>query len=380
MTALDRIRDRIDQVRRLGLHRQLRHHEGGEGMQVCIGDRCLVNFSSNDYLGLAQEPELSRAAIAAVSEWGTGSGASRLVTGSLDLHQHLETEIARWKRTDSALVFNSGYQANIGVLAGLTKAGDRLFFDSLSHASIRDGVSLSRARSHEFRHNNVDDLQALLIEHPSRGLRAIVTESVFSMDGDLAPLRELLALAEAHDCLLVVDEAHGVGVFGRDGAGLCDREDLRSDRLVQVGTCGKALGSFGAYVAATADVIDLLRNRARSFIYTTALPPAAIAATHAAICHLQNHPERQQQLDLNREYLAKALGIELPSQICPLILGDSATALAASADLQAAGFWLQAIRPPTVPQGSARLRLSLSALHTADQIDRLCEVLQPWLR
>ena len=380
MTALDRIRDRIDQVKRLNLHRQLRHRGESEGMLVRLGDRVLVNVSSNDYLGLANEPSLKAAATAAIEQWGTGSGASRLVTGSLMLHRELEQDIAVWKQTADALLFNSGYQANIGVLAGLMKAGDRLFVDALSHASIRDGASLSRATHHEFRHNDLEHLETLLADHSSRGVRAIVTESVFSMDGDLAPLSRLLALADAHDCLLVVDEAHGVGVFGERGAGLCAREGLHSERLVQVGTCGKALGSFGAYVAATADIIDLLRNRARSFIYTTSLPPAAIAATMAAIAFLQQHPNRQQQLARNCQYLATALGLELASQICPIILGDAATVMAASTELQAAGFWLQAIRPPTVPQGTARLRLSLSALHTPAQLDRLCETLSPWLQ
>ncbi|MEO1134100.1 MAG: 8-amino-7-oxononanoate synthase, partial [Cyanobacteria bacterium J06639_1] len=347
--ALDRVGDRLNQVRRLGLERHLRHHEAVRGAEVKLGDRWLVNFSSNDYLGLAQHPDLKAAAIAAVSQYGTGSGASRLVTGSSHLHHQLETAIARWKNTEDAIVFNSGYQANQGDLVGLSKGGDAIFFDSLSHASLRDGVTLSRAEALEFPHNNVEALEALVRSHPSRGLKLIVTESVFSMDGDLSPLAALLDLAERYDCLLVVDEAHGVGVFGQNGAGVCAHLNLKSPRLIQVGTCGKALGSFGAYVACCRPVADLLRNRARSFIYTTALPSAAIAATHAAIALLQTNPEPQRNLWRNLKHLRSRLNLDLASQICPLIIGDARRAVEISDRLLDLGFWVQAIRPPTVP-------------------------------
>ncbi|MEM9156355.1 MAG: 8-amino-7-oxononanoate synthase [Cyanobacteria bacterium P01_F01_bin.33] len=380
-SAFELVYDRLDQVRRLGLERHLRHHDAVRGTRVKLGDRWLVNFSSNDYLGLAQHPNLTAAAIAAVSQHGTGSGASRLVTGSSHLHQQLETAIAAWKRTDTAIAFNSGYQANQGVLVGLSKGGDRLFYDSLVHASLRDGITLSRASAHAFPHNDAIALEKLLTTQTCSGLRLIVTESVFSMDGDLAPLETLLALAERHDCLLVVDEAHGVGVFGPHGAGVCAHLGLKSPRLIQVGTCGKALGSFGAYVACCDPIAQLLRNRARSFIYTTALPPAAIAATHAAIELLQADPKPQQQLWHNRAYLQSLLGLDLSSQICPLIVGNARDAIEMSARLLQEGFWVQAIRPPTVPQGTARLRLSLSAAHTETEIEALAETIasQPTL-
>ncbi|WP_017327033.1 8-amino-7-oxononanoate synthase [Synechococcus sp. PCC 7336] len=379
MTVLDRIRDRIAQVQRLGLYRQLHHHSACDGVRVKWGDRWLINFSSNDYLGLAREPQLVEAAIAAARQYGTGSGASRLVTGSFDFHQQLECQIATWKRTEAALAFNSGYQANQGVLVGLTKGGDRIFVDALAHASLRDGTVLSRARSHEFRHNDLEHLEHLLNSHPSSGIRLIVTESVFSMDGDVAPLSELLQLAKTYDTVLVVDEAHSVGVFGPAGSGLCAHLGLKGDRLIQVGTCGKALASFGAYVASCEAIAELLRNRARSFIYTTALPPSVIAATRAAIAYLQAHPERLQRLHRNRQHLASRLGRVLDSQICPIVLGEPEIALAASQHLRDRGFWVQAIRPPTVPNGTARLRISLSASHSAEQLDSLCDALQPWL-
>ena len=379
MKVLDIIQTRIQQVQRLGLYRKLRHHQGCDGVKVREGDRWLVNFSSNDYLGLAQHPALKSAATASIKRWGTGSSASRLITGSTALHKALEQDIADWKSTDAAVLFNSGYQANLGVLSALTKRGDRIFFDALAHASLRDGVGLSRATSDEFRHNDIAHLKTLLEQQPSSGMRMIVTESVFSMDGDLAPLGELLELANAFDCLLLVDEAHGVGVFGPEGAGVCAQLGLDSPNLIQVGTCGKALGSFGAYVACCLPIAELLRNRARSFIYTTSLPAAVLAATQAAIRYIRACSDRQKQVHRNRRYLESRLGISTNSQIVPLILGASDATVKASQQLRDRGLWVQAIRPPTVPPGTARLRVSLSATHSCEHIDRLCTALVPLL-
>ncbi len=334
-------------------------------MYTDIGGQRLVNFSSNDYLGLAQHPALRAAAIQAAEIWGTSSSASRLVTGTLVLHEALEVAIATWKQTEAALIFNSGYQANIGIIGGLTKAGDHIVFDSLSHASLRDGINLSRATAYEFRHNDLEQLRQHLEAAPSPGLRLIVTESVFSMDGDCAPLRELLTLAEHYDCLLIVDEAHGVGYYG---AGLLTHLDLHSPRLVIVGTCGKALGSFGAYVACSHLVQQLLINRARSFIYTTALPAPVLAATLAAIELLQT-PAGQRRVQTLRHHcatVASALGQPHQSPIFIIALPDIATALQSSQALRAQGYWVQAIRPPTVP--TPRLRLTLSVAHTDAQV------------
>ncbi|MEL7083256.1 MAG: 8-amino-7-oxononanoate synthase [Cyanobacteria bacterium J06597_1] len=373
MPALNHINNRIQQVKRLDLYRSPRTHHGSDGVMVKVGDRWLINFSSNDYLGLAQHPVLKAAAVEATQQHGTGSGASRLVTGSSDRFSTLERDIADWKSTDDAVVFNSGYQANIGVVGALTKRGDCIFYDALAHASLRDGIGLSRATAYEFPHNDVAYLETLLQQHTSQGMRAIVTESVFSMDGDLAPLARLLALARSYDCLLIVDEAHSVGVFGPQGAGLCAQLQLSDERLIHVGTCGKALGSFGAYIACCHSVAELLRNRARSFIYTTALPPATVAATQAAIAYVRQHSsDFQQQLWSHRRYIEERLGVHTHSQIVPMVLGASARAQAASRQLEDQGFWVQAIRPPTVPHGTARLRLSLSAIHTVDQLDALC--------
>ncbi len=381
--ALDQLQERLDQISALGLRRELVHHRGSQRsqtMQIKLNDQWLINFSSNDYLGLTQEPEIQAAACQAIEHWGTGTGASRLVTGSLELHQQLESQIARWKGTETAVIFNSGFQANQGVLVGLTRQDDQIFLDDRAHASLRSGAQLAPATTFDFRHNDLDHLEQLLQANRRPGIQCIVTESIFSMDGDCAPLPALLDLAEHYDALLIVDEAHGVGVFGPQGAGLCQELALSSPRLVQVGTCGKALGSFGAYVACCEIMANLLRNRASSFIYTTSLPPAVIAATMAAITFIQAHPERQAQLHDNCQILQAGLSSFQTSQICPIIIGESTPTLQASQHLKEHGFWVQAIRPPTVPIGTARLRISLSASHTPDQIQALCEHLQPWIK
>ncbi len=370
-TAFDYLEQRLGQMRRLGLERHLQPHPSAEGVYTCVDGQRLINFSSNDYLGLAQHPALRTAAIQAAATWGTGSSASRLVTGTLTLHADLELAIATWKQTEAALIFNSGYQANLGVVVGLTKAGDQIFFDSLSHASLRDGIGLSRATTHEFRHNDLEQLRQHLEAAPHSGLRLIVTESVFSMDGDCAPLSELLALAEQYDCLLIVDEAHGVGYYG---AGLLAHVGLHSPRLVIVGTCGKALGSFGAYVACSSLVQQLLINRARSFIYTTALPATVLAATLAAVEVLTSSEGAQRIATLRQHCAQVATTLQQPNQspIFLIAMADVASALRHSQALRDQGYWIQAIRPPTVP--TPRLRLTLSAAHTTAQVAAMLDV------
>ncbi|NJK64371.1 MAG: 8-amino-7-oxononanoate synthase [Synechococcaceae cyanobacterium SM2_3_1] len=378
-SAFEHLYSRLHKLKRLNLDRHPIHHQGHRGSLLKLNERWLINFSSNDYLGLSQEPEIKAAAMETINQWGTGSGASRLVTGSFELHQQLEETIALWKGTEAAVVFNSGYQANQGILSGLCQQGDQIFVDSFAHASIRDGITLSRAKSFEFHHNDLNHLEALLHSHADSGLKIIITESVFSMDGDLAPLQELFHLAETFDCLLLVDEAHAVGVFGPQGSGRCAEIKRNSPRLIQIGTCGKALGSFGAYIACSDVIAQLLHSCARSLIYTTALPPAVLSATQAAINFIQKHPERPSHLRKNQSYLQNLSHQPVISQIFPVILGEEHRVLTASRDLMNQGLWVQAIRPPTVPVGSARLRISLSALHTEDQISTLWESLQPWI-
>jgi 8-amino-7-oxononanoate synthase len=331
------------------------------------GGRTLISFSCNDYLGLAQDPRVKAAAIAAVEQYGAGAGASRLVTGDHPLLGRLEARLARFKGKDAALVFGSGYLANIGVIPALVGRGDLVLMDELSHACMVSGARLSGARILTFAHNNMDQLADLLAAERSRGVRALVlTERVFSMDGDRAPLPALLAIAQAHDAWTLVDDAHGLGVVTPD-----------APAPLELGTLSKALGGFGGYLCASTPVIELLKSRARSFVYATGLPPASAAAALAALDILEAEPERRRRpLALARRFTA-ALGLApATSAIVPVHVGDSTRALALSAALAEHGLLVVAIRPPTVPAGTARLRVAFSAAHDDADVDALVQAMQ----
>jgi 8-amino-7-oxononanoate synthase len=373
----------LESLHEAKLYRSLRTIHSDQDSLITTGDRQFINFSSNNYLGLANHPRLKEAAIAATERFGTGSGASRLITGSMQLHHELEKKLARFKGCEAALVFNSGYHANLGVLTSLLGEGDVVFSDELNHASIVDGCRLSRAKVQVYRHGDVGHLEELLTVgtgFPPSGHRLIVTDSIFSMDGDAAPLKELAGLAERYDAWLMVDEAHATGVFGPTGKGLV--EELlnvgatgRSPLLIQMGTLGKALGSFGAYVAGSRSLIEFLINKARPFIYTTALPPGVLAAALAAIEIVEQEPERCIRLWENVEYLCSKIEEKRKSPIIPWVVGDSQKVLELSEQLFEAGLWVTAIRTPTVPRGTERLRITLMATHTREQIDQLVKAL-----
>lgn len=352
------------------------------------------NFSSNNYLGLATDERLKEASREAL-RYGTSTGASRLITGSLNIHEELESFLAQFKQTEAALLFNSGYQANIGVLSGLMRAGDFIYSDALNHASIIDGCRLSKAQTRVYRHLDMNHLEELLKsdlhQRSSESRALIVTDSVFSMDGDLAPLTELASLAEQYDCFLMCDEAHATGVFGEQGAGLVShtwphsRPLFLSERLIQMGTFGKALGSFGAYVAASQACIQLLINKARSFIYSTSLPPAVIAASYAALKIVSQDQSLKNKLWENIVFLGQkfkgmnegfAHPIPIRSPIIPIIIGHSQKTLEISQKLFEAGFWVHPIRYPTVAEGSARLRLTLMSAHEPASLEKLIDTLQ----
>ena len=364
-----------------GLRRRMRAVEGPQSAEIGVDGRRAINFSSNNYLGLADHPLLIDAARRAMETGGFGAGASRLIVGNLEAHRALETRIAAWKATEAALLFNSGYQANVGLVSALAGPEDTVFSDELNHASLIDGCRLARANVIVYRHADTADLRQKLRAEPARRRRLILTDSVFSMDGDRAPLAELSAIAREHAALLIVDEAHAVGVLGPLGVGLC--EGLEVD--VQMGTLGKALGGFGAYVAARRPIVDLLANRARSFVFTTALPVPVVAAAHAAIDWLST-PEgetRRALLGANAARFHRGL-LELgfrtgaaPSHVVPLQVtgGDPRRAMQACEALLAQGIFAQGIRPPTVPMGTARIRFALMATHTAAQIDRALDAL-----
>ena len=340
----------------------------------------LLNFAANDYLGLSHHPALIEAAREATARQGTGAGASRLVTGTDSAVLALEQELAAWKEKEAALVFSSGYAAALGTIPTLIGKGDTVILDKLAHASLIDAARLSGATVRTFPHNDMGRLEALLKKVGSDQTRTlVVTESIFSMDGDAAPLRELVELKERHGAWLMVDEAHATGLYGPTGAGLIAEAGLSPRVEIVMGTLSKALGSVGGYIAGSKELVDWLVNRARSFIYSTALPPGAIAASRAAV-HLARSPEGITLRDRLRQNIARfQAGLPatwtaqaLPaSAIQPLICGEASAALQLAAGLREKGFFIPAIRYPTVPRNAARLRVTLSAAHADKDIDAL---------
>jgi 8-amino-7-oxononanoate synthase len=367
------------ELRRLkdaGLYRRLRRVDGAQDSTLTLDGRAVINFSSNNYLGIANHPALVTAAKEAIDRYGCGSGASRLISGNMTLHEELETKLAQFKNTEAALVFNSGFQANTGILATLVGEGDMIFSDALNHASIIDGCRLSRAQSQVYGHCDLGQLESQLKAAPSGGRKLIVSESIFSMDGDQAPLGGIVELAEKYGAMVMVDEAHATGIFGANGAGVVAKLGLAERVTVQMGTLGKALGGFGAYVAGSRGLRELLINRCRSFIFTTALPPAVMAMALAALDLVQREPQRRAALWANCRRLNQGLtklGFELGSSespILPLMVGDAKKCMELSERLLEHGVFAQGIRPPTVPPGTSRLRITLMATHTEEQIDR----------
>jgi 8-amino-7-oxononanoate synthase len=372
--ALGWIDAELEALEARGLRRALEPLGPAQGPVVTVGGRSLVNLCSNDYLGLAADPRLRRAAADAALAEGAGSGAARLVAGDLPVHGRLETALAAWKHEDAALLFNTGYHANAGVPPALVGRDDAVFSDVLNHASIVDGCLLSRAELVRYPHRDVDALDGLLGKTRARR-KLVVTDAVFSMDGDAAPLRELADACARHGAMLYVDEAHSAGLLGPTGAGLAEALGV-SDRVdVHMGTLGKALGAFGAYVAGTRPLRELLVSRARTFVFTTALPPAACGAALAALEVIRAEPQRRAHVLALAERMKAgltALGFDVSqvaSPILPVVLGSEARALAASAALRERGFFVRAIRPPTVPRGTSRLWVVLSAAHGATQVD-----------
>ena len=366
----------LKQINDAGLYRRMRRVESDQGPMLMVGGREVINFSSNNYLGIANHPKLAAAAKDAIDRYGCGSGASRLISGNMTLHEELEIRLAEFKGTEAALVFNSGFQANIGVISTLAGEGDAIFSDALNHASIIDGCRLSRSKAIVYAHRDLHQLEAGLKQASAARRKLIVTESIFSMDGDEAPLVEIVKLAEKYDAVVMVDEAHATGIFGTGGAGMVQKLGLGNRVLVQMGTLGKALGGFGAYIAGSRGLCELLINRCRSFIFTTSLPPAVMAMAMAAIELVKREPQRREALWNNCRSLKeglRSLGFELgasESPILPLIIGDATECMQLSEKLFERGVFAQGIRPPTVPPGTSRLRVTLMATHTGEQIER----------
>jgi 8-amino-7-oxononanoate synthase len=370
------IQDELQAIKNAALYRRLRRVENDQGPTLILDGREVINFSSNNYLGIANHPALAEAAKRAIDQYGCGSAASRLISGNMALHEELENRLAKFKGTEAALVFNSGFQANTGILSALTGETDAILSDALNHASIIDGCRLSRAKTFVYAHCDLNGLETGLKQAAGARRKLIVTETIFSMDGDEAPLREIVELAEKYDAWVMVDEAHATGIFGARGAGVVAKLGLGDRVLVQMGTLGKALGGFGAYVAGSRALRELLINRCRSFIFTTALPPAIMATAIAAIDLVEREPERREALWDNCRRLADGLrkiGFsfgENQSPILPLVIGDAENCMRLSEQLLERGVFAQGIRPPTVPAGTSRLRITLMATHTPDHIEK----------
>lgn len=383
MMILDAYWDEILQnLEARGLRRHLRPFTGPQGREILWDGRPVLNMCSNDYLGLAADTRLADAAREAMAEEGWGSGASRLVCGNLAAHRVLEETLADFKKTEAALVFSSGYMANVGILAGLFGRDDIIFSDRLNHASIVDGIQLSRARHHRYPHLDMAALEEGLKSAGSYRRRLIVTDSVFSMDGDMAPLDRIVDLARRYGCGVMVDEAHALGVLGPGGRGAVEHFGLEGQVDIQMGTLSKAAGALGAYVCGGAALKEVLVNRARSLIYTTGMPPAMAAAARRGIELIAGEPQRRVRLlehaaafrSVLREMGCDILKSETP--IIPVMVRDDAAALEASRRLLEQGILVAAIRPPTVPAGTARLRFTVTAAHTPEDLDRVAEAVR----
>ncbi len=382
----DFFREQLEALRARSLDRHLREIGSAQGPEIEVAGRRLVNFSSNDYLGLANDSRLREAAIAAIGEFGVGAGASRLISGTQSPHLRLERAVANWKETEAALCFSSGYAAALGTIPALVTKNDVILLDKLCHASLIDGAKLSGAILRVFPHNHLGKLESHLqwAQREHAGKRVlIVTESVFSMDGDRAPLRELVEIKKRFGAILLLDEAHAIGVIGPNGRGLAAEENTDVD--IQMGTLSKALGATGGYICSSGDLIEWLINRARSFIYSTAPPPAIVAAGLAAVDFLASSEGEQRRLLLWKRI--RSMQKLLPrnelnktgaanSAIFPWIVGDEQAALDLASALQSEGFLVPAIRYPTVAKGAARLRITVTASHEGDQIRSLCHAIR----
>jgi 8-amino-7-oxononanoate synthase len=367
------IAERLEDLRAAGLHRRLRLVEGPQGPRVTLDGAEVLLLCSNNYLGLADHPRVRQAAADAAERFGAGAGASRLISGNMSPHRRLEQRIAAFAGYEAVLLFGSGYLANLGAISSLVGRGQVVFSDELNHASIIDGCRLSRAERFVYRHADLEHLAWGLRQAGHRG-GLIVTDAVFSMEGDVAPIADLLGLARRHRCRLMVDEAHATGALGPGGRGAVAEAGLSGEVDVVVGTLGKALGSYGAYVCASAEIVDLLVNVARPFIYSTAPPPPAVGAALAALALLDGQAGLVGQLQRNAAILRDALTAEglgvgsSRTQIVPVMVGRAASAMALCERALERHVFAQAIRPPTVPEGSSRLRLSVMANHRADDL------------
>ncbi|MDH5510365.1 MAG: 8-amino-7-oxononanoate synthase [Nitrospinota bacterium] len=370
--------ERLRKVEEEGLFRRIRPIDSAQGPTTMLDGAEVVLFSSNDYLGLCSHPKVTHAAVECVKRYGWGAGAARLLAGSMTPHMELERRMAQFLDKEAALLFNTGYAVNTGVLAAMMGRGDLIFADKLSHASIIDGARQCGAKLARFAHNDSESLEALLAKAPAGGRRLVVTEGVFSMDGDIPPLKWIAAIARRHGAMLMVDDAHGFGLFGPEGRGTIHMAGIADEVDIHVVTLGKAMGGFGGVVAASRRIVDGLVNFSRPFIYSTAIPPAAPAAALAALDIIRGREgeELRRKLFKNAEMAVsllrgRGLKVDSKTQIVPVVVGGSEEASALSSKFLKGGIYAPAIRPPTVPRGTARLRLSITSGHTEENIKKL---------
>ncbi len=379
---MDFLKERLEYLKKAGLYRVLRPLGGPQSTTAIIDGKRVLQLSSNNYLGLANHPRLKTAAKEAIEKYGSGSGASRLVCGNLELNEKLEDRIARLKKKESTLLFNTGYMANIGILSALMGEGDVIFSDEFNHASIIDGCMMSKAQIKVYPHKDMDALEDLLKDSKQFKYRLIVTDGVFSVDGDILPLPGLVSLAERYECILMVDDAHATGVLGANGGGTGEHFSLEDEIDISMGTLGKALGGFGAFVAGSHRLREFLINRARPFIFTTGLPPAVIASGIAALELLEEEPEIRVRLWENVSFFRKKikeLGFDTlnsETQIIPVLVGDASLTMQTGEMLLEEGVFIQGIRPPTVPQDSSRLRITIMATHTRKELEFALEAIE----
>jgi len=387
--AIDQLlKQEIDRLKTLGLYRDLKRIVGPIDTTVAIDGKEVILLSSNNYLGIATHPKLKEAAVSALREYGTGASSSRLISGNMEIHEELEKKTAKFKGCQSAIVFPTGYMANIGVITSLASKGDLILSDELNHASIIDGCRLSGAEIRVYPHKNIEKLKEILSQGKASSSKGsykrmlIVTDGVFSMDGDITPLPEILGVAREEDALVIVDDAHATGVLGTNGKGTAEHFGLKDENLIQMGTFSKALGSMGGYIAGPEIVIEYLRNKARSFIYSTALPPSLCASSIAAIEIIENEPWIRTRLWRNITRFRRGLTnlgyntMESQTQIIPILIGDTSLTMKFATAIFQKGVYAPGIRPPTVPEGKSRIRTSLMASHTDEQIDRVLAVFE----
>jgi 8-amino-7-oxononanoate synthase len=375
MGKIDFIAEELQSLRERDRYRQIRWIEESPSPWVRMNGERVLLLCSNNYLGLANDPRLKEEALRAIEKWGCGSGGSRSISGSLAIHRLLEEKLAQFHRCEAALLFNSGYSANLSLLTSLMGEGDAIFSDALNHASIVDGCRLSKASVQIYHHLEMRHLESLLQENQEKRRKLIVTDGIFSMDGDLAPLSDIVQLAKRYEAFTMVDEAHAIGVFGPNGRGATEDFQLSQEVDIRMGTFGKALGCFGAYVAGNKSLIEFLINRGRVFLYTTAIPPSVSASVMASLDIVEQEPERRERLWTNVHYLRDGLNhlgfdtLKSEAHIIPVLIGEPEETMEMDRRLLEKRVFVQGIRPPTVPEGQCRLRVTVMATHTREDIN-----------